>query len=254
MFKKFQDWFFKEDVDELDLDDNLLEEEEEELEPKQYEEIVERKIQMEKAVKEVTQEPKKETFERIEKPMEKARMSLDIKADGPIVKESVSREKVRVSPRRDEFEMPPVISPYFGVKEESTNSTDKVALNKISSDKKHETFNDVISPIYGIHDNEVQAETQSVLHDEELSFFHEVKKETITPAFTNFEDTTLKEDTTPYDMLEEEEENIALDEIIADTNSEEDDLIQFSLFGESKKIQDDSFENEDIDSSDDLPF
>ena len=247
MFKKFQDWFFKEDVDELDLDENLLDEEEEA--PSVYEEPIQRKAPVEKPIEKVY-EPERKVVVPIEKPIERAKMSFDIKADGQIQKEEPKKANIRAS-RRDEYEMPQVISPYFGVKEETSAQGHNVALNKIPSDKKHDRFNDVISPIYGINDHEIHAETQSVLEDDEMTFFQNKEKE-VEPLGIYVP--SLEAEESSYEMLEDE--NMALDEIIADTNNDEDDLIQFSLFGENKKIQEEeSFENEEIDNGEDaLPF
>lgn len=254
MFKKFQDLFFKEDIDELNLDDHLEEEKfEEDTHNDDHKFFHQRSHQSEE--KEIEKLFESEQIERhivqpkvAEKKPATNKITLDIVADEPIKeKENVSKERVRPV-RREEFEMPQVISPYYGIHEENTTN-ENVSLTNITSDNKRERFNDVISPIYGKHNNEAQVVSETILNDDDMRVFQEepnyVEDKVNEPVFVK----------PTFDTLEEEEVNLALDEIIAEKSSDDDDLIQFSLFGENKRIQEESFENEDVeDKEDSLPF
>lgn len=237
MIDKIKRFLFTEDTDEEEvLDKDFLEdyEEEEEVEKLMFQEP----IQVRKEPK--LQTPTKNVKEEITKP----KMTIDIKVDEPIFKESEVKQS-RVLQRREEYEIPQVISPYFGVKgEEVEVENDGVKIIKPVI-KKKDSFNSVISPFYGTKETKPFV-TQEV---------KEINIET-TPTFFEKNETQLK-----YETLEEaakEEVNISLDEIIYNQSEEEDDLIQFSLFGGSEKIQKNEFENEgwkdQKDDDDILPF
>lgn len=255
MFKKFQDLFFKEDIDELNLDDHLEEaktEEDTHNDDRNF--FRQRSHQSEE--KELEKLFKSEQIERpnvqskaVEKTVPTAKITLDIVADEFVgEKEIVKKERSRFV-RKDEFEMPQVISPYYGIHEENTGN-ESVKLNNITSDNKRERFNDVISPIYGKHNNDARVVSETILNDKEMRIFQE------SPVSANNDKANEPVFIKPtYDTLEEEEVNLALDEIIAEKSNDDDDLIQFSLFGENKRIQEETFENEDVeDKEDSLPF
>lgn len=235
MFKKLQDWLFKEDYEELDIEekDNYIDE-------VVYEE------------KRYTPEPKISKTIVYEEDIPKLKpqtpkMNIDIKVDDPIVEEkkvekpSAPVKSRPILTRKEEYEMPPVISPYFGVKgEETIQSSDKTpALNKINQkNEKKESFNSVISPFYG--QKKSQKPIQQTIEQ------HNDSNKTTSPFI----------DVDVVDDQDYDEDNISLDEIVSPNEVNDDDLIQFSLFGEDKKIIKEEFENEDSEEKDneELPF
>lgn len=241
MFKKLQDWLFKEDYEELDIeekdnymDEVVFEEKRQRVEPKMKESVVyEEDIPYVKATA-----PK---------------MNINIKVDDPVEEKKIEKPIAPIKSRtpltrKDEYEMPPVISPYFGVKgEEVVHQEDaSVSLNKINTGaNKKEAFNSVISPFYGQKQSQKPIQQTTEKHEE-------VSKSPVP---------FLKADATDIQLVDEneyEEDNISLDEIVSSKNVNTDDLIQFSLFGEDKKIQEEEFDNEDIEKTEDdnviLPF
>lgn len=235
MFKKLQDWLFKEDFEELDI-----EEKDSYIDEVVYEE------------KRYTPEPKvsKTIVYEEEIPQMKPqvpKMNIDIKVDDPVVEEkkvekpSAPVKSRPILTRKEEYEMPPVISPYFGVKgEEAEQSSEKTpTLNKINpKNEKKETFNSVISPFYG--QKKSQKPIQQTVEQ------HNDSNKTASPFI----------DVDVVDEHEYDEDNISLDEIVSSNEVSDDDLIQFSLFGEDKKILKEEFENEDTEEIDneELPF
>lgn len=235
MFRKLQDWLFKEDYEELDIEekDNYIDE-------VVYEE------------KRYTPEPKvnKTIVYEEEIPQVKPqapKMNIDIKVDDPVVEEkkvekpSVPVKSRPILTRKEEYEMPPVISPYFGVKgEEAEQSSEKTpTLNKINPrNEKKETFNSVISPFYG--QKKSQKPIQQTVEQ------HNDSNKPASPFI----------DVDVVDEHEYDEDNISLDEIVSSNEVNDDDLIQFSLFGEDKKILKEEFENENTEETDseELPF
>lgn len=235
MFKKLQDWLFKEDYEELDIEDK--------------DDYIDEVIFEEKRF---TQEPKvkKKVVYDEDVPQMKSqtqKMNIDIKVDDPIIEEKkVGKINTPVKSRpiltrKEEYEMPPVISPYFGVKGEETVQSDESipALNKISAkNDKKESFNSVISPFYGQKKSQKPIQQTVEQHNEPSKS---------TNPFINVD---------IVDENEFDEDNISLDEIVSSNDINDDDLIQFSLFGEDKKIQKEEFENEDTEETDneELPF
>lgn len=235
MFKKLQDWLFKEDYEELDIEekDNYIDE-------VVYEE------------KRYTPEPiiKKTIVYKEDIPVAKPqtpKMNIDIKVDDPVVEEkkvekpSAPVKSRPILTRKEEYEMPPVISPYFGVKgEEIAQSSEKTpTLNKINPrNEKKETFNSVISPFYG------QKQSQKPI------------QQTVEQRSDANKTTSPFIDVDVVDEHEYDEDNISLDEIVSSNEVNDDDLIQFSLFGEDKKILKEEFENENTEETDneELPF
>lgn len=235
MFKKLQDWLFKEDFEELDIEekDNYIDEvvyEEERYTP---EPKVNKTIVYEEEIPQMKPQVPK--------------MNIDIKVDDPVVEEkkvekpSAPVKSRPILTRKEEYEMPPVISPYFGVKgEEAEQSSEKTpTLNKINpKNEKKETFNSVISPFYG--QKKSQKPIQQTVEQ------HNDSNKTASPFI----------DVDVVDEHEYDEDNISLDEIVSSNEVNDDDLIQFSLFGEDKKILKEEFENENTEETDseELPF
>ena len=224
MLKKLQEWLFKEDYEELEIDDDnerieslndvLLPKEA----PNQQEEIKKEDIHPVVA-------PTKQTYPKI---------NIDIKADEPIKETVKSKKNVSVKTRKtltkkEEYEIPPVISPFFGIKGEESDTRSEVKTVKTTS---KESFNAVISPYYGNSKNKNEKEKKDILE----------KKENLVSAAAEIEEN--------YD-----EDNISLDEIVSSTSENNDDMIQFSLFGENKRIQEDEFKNENAEEeTTELPF
>lgn len=225
MLKKFLDLFFAPEEEEEEIEE--VEKEKDEISLKDFEEIVKDEIKKEETVntEAAYTEPVKEKVEV------KTRPSFDvITADG--VAEVKMKKKPRVL-RREEYDIQPVISPYFGVKseEKAPVKVEKKTTPVYRKETKKSEYSEVISPIYGVKEKPVISKVV-----EEPTIMKE-KKVIEIPSFSS-----------------EDDENIALDDILFGKDSGEDDMIQFSLFGDDKRIQEDVFKNEDIDMDDSLPF
>lgn len=224
MFKKFLDLFFAPEEEEEEIVETNSKDE---ITMKDFEELVKEQEKEEIVTKEEEETPVKEKVEVKPKP------SFDIiTADGPVENKTVKKQRVL---RREEYDIQPVISPYFGVKEENKPivKVEKKAVSTYRKEVKKSAYSEVISPIYGVKEKMVEP---SFVKNEEPVY---VKENKTIPIPT-------------FDMVEDEE-NIALDDILFGKDSGEDDMIQFSLFGDDKRIQEDVFKNEDID-DDSLPF
>ncbi len=256
MFKKIQDWLFKEDLEELDID-----EKEDEVEEFSFDESDLFAARKEEAKKHsfferIKQEPEEDFEEEIplksapvsEKvkvaPTPTPKITIDIQADDKATsnaKVDTMAQPQRVSlTRKEEFEMAPVISPYFGVKGDKQD-VEHVKLNTISHSSKKESFNTVISPFYG------EKETKKEIRQ---TIYHEENNNNLDKVFSG---PSVIEDEIPF---HDDEDNISLDAIVQTPNTNDDDLIQFSLFGEAKRIQEEEFENENSEENDneELPF
>lgn len=237
MLNRLKKLFFDEEIEEFELDDEINEEE---------------------LVKETIVQPKqKPIYEDVKEPVlvkqeSKPKITIDIKADGIETKKKEEEKKAtksRLIPKREEYEMPPVISPYFGVKEEKQNTDQEKneniekSIKKTTISKKKEPFNTVISPFYGEQErNEYKPTISSTNVSENV---YEVKKDFVDTNFMDIKESIIDN---------EEMDNVSLDEIISNSNSESDDLIQFSLFGDGKRISEEDFQNEEIIDDDNLPF
>lgn len=231
MLNRLKKLFFDEDIEEFELDEEI------------DKEVVKESVL-------VQNNPKPEIQKEVTpvKTETKPKMTIDIKADIPETKKKEEEKKAvktRLIPKREEYEMPPVISPYFGVKEEEKNTESvqkkKAPIKKAPVAKKKEPFNTVISPFYGEQERNAYHPTLTPDTHEET----EVKVDKI--------DSFYKENA---DLIDDGDdlENVSLDEIISNTNNESDDLIQFSLFGDGKRISEEDFQNEEINDDDNLPF
>lgn len=230
MFEKLLDLFFKAD-----------DEDEEVNEPVKEDEITLKDFETKKEVEEKV-EPVKETVlvePVIEKVEVKTKPAFDvITADGPIEK---PKKKVRIT-RREEYDLQPVISPYFGVKGDNkpTLKVERKPAATYRKEVKKSEYSEVISPIYGVKEKAIPVQSEVV---------KKVEPEKNEPEFLKAKRVI---EVPSFDMMEEEE-NIALDDILFSKDNGEDDMIQFSLFGDDKRIQEDVFKNEDMD-DDSLPF
>ena len=249
MFKKIQDWLFKEDMDDLDIEEkDELDEYSLEEEFKATHEEPKKKVLFERSQPQVEKVSEPSFFEQPTPAVEtvKPKITIDITADDNSVNTEVKQPPVSkprtTLTRKDEFEMAPVISPYFGVKGEIKDDV-HVSLNTITHTSKKESFNSVISPFYG--EKETKKEIRQTLHSEESTNHLDAR---INASAFETSDKNV--------FVEDEEENISLDAIVSAPNTNDDDLIQFSLFGEAKKIQEEEFENENSEENDnvELPF
>ena len=189
------------------------------------------------------EEEKKEwVVERKVPPKQAVVSTIDIKVDMPVTEKKIEK---RLQPiERKDFEIPQVISPISGLKEDEIKNEKGNKVTQTTRPKKvKDPFSTVISPYYGVDELEEQAtRAQTELAGSRLK---RVQNTTI-PTFD-------------IDMEEEEMENISLDQIVSTQEEEEDEMIQFSLFGDNaplKKIKESepleaSF---DEDETEDLPF
>lgn len=232
MFEKLIDLFFKsEDVSEKEEFDVVQEQGEKEITLKDFEDFQKE----ESEVKTTAPQTVVREDVKVENVVEnKTRSTFHIKADGVSEKDFNQKKKVRMV-KREEYEIQPVISPYFGVKGEvkATPKVEKKPTVSYKKETKKSEYSEVISPIYGVKEKK-----KTILEEvNTMPVFFEKKKEVV-PS---------------YDAIEDEE-NIALDDLLTSKAGNDDDMIQFSLFGDDKRIQEDVFTNEDIDGDDSLPF
>lgn len=193
----------------------------------------------------VTEVKKEREIERPTQPKRTESSTIDIKVDVPVTEKKVEK---RLQPiERKDFEMPQVISPISGLKEDEMKKDSESATMQTTRPKKvKDPFSTVISPYYGVDELEAQAnKAQAELAGDKL----EQAQETFV--------------TTPIhdvvDVEDEEMENISLDQIVSNQEEEEEEMIQFSLFGDNAPLREikesepveDSFDDEE---KDDLPF
>lgn len=174
-----------------------------------------------------------ETVFESKKEVAKESAPFDIKVDVPTSEKKVGR---RLRPiERKEFEIPQVISPINGIKEDMNQAhADYVPTVKPKNHK--DSLGTVISPYYG--DGELEAfhhQAQMEIHNEHIE-----KR--------NSEDDFVADD---------EIENVSLDQIVSAEVVNEDEMIQFSLFGDDvilKDIQEGETLKDTEKNDDDLPF
>ena len=195
MLKKFMDIFFpvEEDEEDKEIQEELQDEVSETVDENETTVTLE-EVLKETAVVEVVQ-PKEV------KPA-KSKSTIDIMADGPVVKEVKPMKKARLV-RKEEYEIQPVISPYFGMKEENKKviKTEKKVSPTYHKEVKKNPFNEVISPIYGVketHDFVIEQNSEPQIFKE--------RKVVEVPS---------------YDVVEEEE-NMALEDILSNKENGED--------------------------------
>ncbi len=223
VFKKLASLLFEETDAEILADD--------ELEPIEIKETKKQSEKMEKAKKEDEQSPlnshkaetvnvdekKFVTIDLEEKPKEKKEPQVEKNH------EEVKRvKKTRIEVK--EYEFSPVISPMFGSDEEKeTKPKKKPAVSVMKRPKKNNPLGTIISPYYGVSElEEFEAKAQQEIKENE-----KIKMEEIPLQET--------------DIYEKEEEiqSLPLEDMIehTDVNDKEEDLVQFSLFGEATPIK-----------------
>lgn len=243
VFKKLVGFLFEEeDLEEDEWEDFSTQDEEEEL----SKETVEvhrpkvREIKEDPQPQPVVQETvferpvaKEAKFTNIEISEQKKPKRTIGERDRALNKRSVKRSE----PIRKEFEFTPVISPIFGVDEESDNSPMHAAKvdipplrTTIAKAPKKNPLGTVLSPMYGANELEEFEEEAKV----RLEIENEAKY-----AMDGFDEADEVE--IAYDDEEIDETEIVrvpLEELLSsDEQSEQsDDLLQFSLFGDDETI------------------
>ena len=232
MFEKLMNFLFKPEAEEDDDIKVVDEQERDEVEVTLNDFIKEENVNIKKEVVEEVSENNSEVKPEYKETV-KNKSSLYIKADGPQEQDAKPKKKVRTL-KREEYDLQPVISPFYGVKgeENASKKVEKKTAPIYKKETKKSEFSEVISPIYGIKEKK----------EEVKSFVQEEKKEEV----------KIPVPSSQYESIEEE--NLALDDIMSSKDGSEDDMIQFSLFGDDKRIQEEVFENEEIDNDDSLPF
>ena len=145
-------------------------------------------------------------------------------------KETIKSRPVMKKEEKKEYEFTPVISPIFGAKEENAKaktSTKTPNVNMPRARKRKENpLGTIISPYYGVNELE--------------EFEEEAKKEQEEIIMTETRD-ELSSQEMPADLLqkveEEEEHTLPLEAILADDDTDTEDLLQISLFGDSTPIK-----------------
>lgn len=192
----------------------------------------------------VTEVKKEKEVERPTQPKRTESSTIDIKVDVPVTEKKVEK---RLQPiERKDFEIPQVISPISGLKEdEMKKDSESTTVQTTRPKKVKDPFSTVISPYYGVDELEEQAnKAQTELAGDKL----EQAQETVAPIHE------------VVDVEDEEMENISLDQIVSNQEDEEEEMIQFSLFGDNAPLREikesepveDSFDDEE--EKDDLPF
>ena len=171
--------------------------------------IQERKIEQIRPIAPVVVENKPEIMQDIKaEPMK----SIDIQVEPKrkIVEPMIER-RVKPTESKKEFDFTPVISPMFGSKNNSKSASVQVE-HEIPTAKRRNPLGTVISPMYG--QNELDA-----FEDEAQTYLEEKKHQPV--------------------IVEDEEtlDNIELEDLIVNSQDiNEEDCIQFSLFGDDTAI------------------
>ena len=153
-------------------------------------------------------------------------------------KETIKSRPVMKKEEKKEYEFTPVISPIFGAKEENAKaktSTKTPNVNMPRARKRKENpLGTIISPYYGVNElEEFEEEAKKDIEEKAKS-----KQEEIIMTETRDE---LSSQEMPADLLqkveEEEEHTLPLEAILADDDTDTEDLLQISLFGDSTPIK-----------------
>ena len=139
---------------------------------------------------------------------------------------------------KKEYEFTPVISPIIGAKEENekaktSSKTPNVNMPRARK-RKENPLGTIISPYYGVNElEEFEEEAKKDIEEKAKS-----KQEEIIMTETRDE---LSSQDMPADLLqkveEEEEHTLPLEAILADDDTDTEDLLQISLFGDSTPIK-----------------
>lgn len=177
---------------------------------------------------------------------DKQRSKFNIIADDNDKKAETSPiiQRINRPLERKEFEMPQVISPIYGVKEDVEKKKSRAAYVPQPSAKRDQRnpLGTVISPYYGAQELEEFAEKAQ----------REITNEQIVTQSSLNEDDYIVDDDKDTDI-----DNISIENLIK--NEEDDDgLIQLSIFGDDKIIKEDEYTQEievnNQETDDDLPF
>ncbi len=175
------------------------------------------------------------------------KIDADREVTATTVKRSVQRNEVRSEkrsmkrsePMKKEFEFTPVISPIFGVDEQtSTRPSDPLPPSvpqmrtTISSTPRTNPLGTILSPMYGATELEV-FEEEAKEHLDVADLIEESDYASFMPQ---------EEISYDDDVLEDEELiRVPLEELLGkeETSEPSDDLLQFSLFGDDEMIRTD---------------
>ncbi len=246
VFKKLVGFLFEE---EEDLEDDELEDysfqdiEEEEEQPKETVKVQRPKvresaevIQPRSAVREASgnQAAVKETkFTSIEVGEPETVKRMQVEREHPVNKHNMKRSE----PKRREFEFSPVISPIFGVDDETVKTRSNTAKmdipplrTTIAKAPKKNPLGTVLSPMYGANELEEFEEEAKVRLESENEAKYAVD------GIDDVDDVEIAYDDEEID--ESEVVRVPLEELLSsDEQSEQsDDLLQFSLFGDDEAI------------------
>ncbi len=174
---------------------------------------------------EVSQEVIKRAYEETNTPTPQPKLNLDITIGEPLVKEVKETRRVkpkgRVTTKREEYAIPPVISPFFGSDEEEVKQPVKQVVPVAaasSKPKSKDKYNMVISPMFG------QTDVKPMIED----------------VYEAIEEDTREREQEVQQVIEEElfdVDNLAVDQIVDNQGVSDEDLVQCSLFGEEEKIE-----------------
>ncbi|MFV0382217.1 MAG: hypothetical protein ACK5KR_08375 [Breznakia sp.] len=163
-----------------------------------------------------------------ESKLEEIKKSFDITVDK--VKEKKAIKQPIFPSERNVYNIPQVISPIHGAKEDIVKSgVEATPPTKVSKRVIKDPLGTIISPFHG---NEEEIE-EKLATDDGLSMSF---------ASSILEDEEINEDI----------ENISLDQMVEINNNEEKEIIQFSLLGDATSLKHISEEEDDGDES--LPF
>lgn len=247
VFKKLVGFLFEEeeDLEDDELEDfSFLEEKEEEPLPK---EIVNIRRPKAREVKETPQHHSAVSEASFGQPAAKETKftSIEVSEQEAPKRTQAPKERIvgskrnvkRSEPIRKEFEFTPVISPIFGVDEETENTrsgSPKVDIPPlratIATTPKKNPLGTVLSPMYGANElEEFEEEAKTRLENESEAKY----------AMDGFDD--VDEVEIAYDDEEIDETEIVrvpLEELLSNEEQSEqsDDLLQFSLFGDDETI------------------
>lgn len=176
----------------------------------------------------------------------------EVKKEKPIVGmtvDTVNNEKVKANRKerrsaksileRKDYEIPEVVSPIFGsnnLESEESNKSEDVTFSRTNNKNKSSRFGDVISPFYGDSNDKNVDLTDSQ---------HIIKKNNDDKKI-NFKSNVNSNDFGKHaaPLNDEDVENISLDSLISEEKSNDDEMIQFSLFSDEQVIKEDEYTQE----------
>ena len=239
IFQKITNLLFEEnDVDviaEDELEDISLQEEE-----KQKEKRLAKAAAAEKEAKQTAanQQPQLEDSSELKKAVR-----IDLKEEKDSKKATASKRsyssvshRSTVLEEQKEFEFTPVISPIFGASDVETDKAKKNTSVLLPKSKKQNPLGTVISPYYGLGELE---EMEEQAKEDILRKAEKIESE---------EDFVAFEESEKIELDETDLDSIPLDDLIVDNDTEEDeeDMMQISLFGDSTPIKESDNENKKV--------